>query len=163
FATMVGCYQIRATSFEFSSVVTNKAPTVQNRGVGKPGMIFVLERLVTLAARQLGMDPLEIRRRNFVQPEQMPYTTPSGEVYESGDYAECLRRALGLADYERWLRRRDEQRQQGRYIGIGVACGLEPGTSNLGYYYISRGNPDFVGNVEGAVVSADFDGNISVL
>ena len=163
FATMVGCYRIRATSFEFSSVVTNKAPTVQNRGVGKPGMIFVLERLVTLAATRLGMDPLEIRRRNFVQPEQMPYTTPSGEVYESGDYPECLRRALALADYDGWVRRRDTMRQQGRYLGVGVACGLEPGTSNLGYYYISRGSPDFVGNVEGAIVGIDFDGNINVL
>ncbi len=163
FATMVGCYQIRATSFEFSSVVTNKAPTVQNRGVGKPGMIFVLERLVTMAAQRLGMDPLDIRRKNFVRPEQMPYTTPAGEVYESGDYPECLRRALALADYDGWVRKRDEARKEGRYIGIGVACGIEPGTSNLGYYYISRGSPDFVGNVEGAIVSVDFDGNINVL
>lgn len=163
FSTMVGCYNIRATSFEFSSVVTNKAPTVQNRGVGKPGMIFVLERLVTLAAKQLGIDPLELRQRNFVQPEQMPYTTPSGEVYESGDYPECLRRALALADYDGWIKKRDAARNEGRHIGIGVACGIEPGTSNLGYYYISRGNPDFVGNVEGAIVGIDFDGNVSVL
>jgi 2-furoyl-CoA dehydrogenase large subunit len=163
FATMVGCYRIPATSFEFSCVVTNKSPTVQNRGVGKPGMIFVLERLVTLAARQLDMDPLELRRRNFVQPEQMPYTTPSGEVYESGDYPECLRRVLALGDYDGWVARRDQLRERGRYIGVGVACGLEPGTSNLGYYYISRGNPDFVGNVEGAIVGLDFDGNITVL
>ena len=163
FATMVGCYRIPATSFEFSCVVTNKSPTVQNRGVGKPGMIFVLERLVTLAANRLGMDALDVRRRNFVQPEHMPYTTPSGEVYESGDYPECLRRALALADYDGWVRRRDELRTQGRYIGVGVACGIEPGTSNLGYYYISRGNPDFVGNVEGAIVGVDFDGNINVL
>jgi 2-furoyl-CoA dehydrogenase large subunit len=163
FAVMVGCYGIRATAFEFSSVVTNKAPTVQNRGVGKPGMIFVLERLVDLAARALALDPAEIRRRNFVQPAQMPYTTPTGEVYESGDYPACLRQALELADYEGWRRKQAAFRKAGRHLGIGVATGIEPGTSNLGYYYISRGRPEFLGNVEGAMVGVDFDGGISVV
>jgi 2-furoyl-CoA dehydrogenase large subunit len=163
FAVIVGCYGIRATAFEFRSVVTNKAPTVQNRGVGKPGMIFVLERLVDLAARTLDLDPADIRRRNFVRPGQMPYTTPTGEVYESGDYPECLRRALELAGYDEWRLKQAALRKEGRYLGIGIAAGLEPGTSNLGYYYISRGRPDFLGNVEGAMVGMDFDGGISVV
>ncbi|MBI2150781.1 MAG: molybdopterin-dependent oxidoreductase, partial [Acidobacteria bacterium] len=100
FATMVGCYTIKATKAELLSVVTNKAPTVQNRGVGKPTMIFVLERMVDIAAKKLGLDPVEIRLRNFVQPGQMPYTTPSGEIYESGDYPQCLKKALDLIGYE---------------------------------------------------------------
>ena len=62
------------------SVVTNKGPTVQNRGVGKPAMNFILERMVDLAAKRLDLDPAEMRFRNFVQPEQTPYTTPSGEI-----------------------------------------------------------------------------------
>jgi len=163
FAVIVGCYGIRATSFEFRSVATNKAPTVQNRGVGKPAMIFVLERLVDLAARALAIDPVEMRFRNFIPPARMPYTTPTGEVYESGDYPECLRRALALAGYDEWKAKRVELRKAGRYVGIGVATGIEPGTSNLGYYYISRGRPDFLGNVEGAMVGVDFDGGINVL
>jgi 2-furoyl-CoA dehydrogenase large subunit len=93
----------------------------------------------------------------------MPYPTPSGEVYESGDYPECLRRALELAGYEEWCRKRDALRQEGRYLGVGIATGIEPGTSNLGYYYISRGQPDFLGNVEGAMVGVDFDGGVSVV
>jgi 2-furoyl-CoA dehydrogenase large subunit len=163
FATMVGCYNIKATKAELLSVVTNKGPTVQNRGVGKPTMIFVLERMVDLAAKKLGLDPSEIRFRNFVKPEQMPYTTPSGEIYESGDYPECLRRALELVGYEELKRRRDAARKNGKYLGIGISAGVEPGTSNLGYYYTARGTPEYTGNAEGAIVSVDYDGNVNVL
>lgn len=163
FATMVGCYNIKATKAELLSVVTNKGPTVQNRGVGKPTMIFVLERMVDLAAKKLGLEPNEIRFRNFVRPEQMPHTTPSGEIYESGDYPECLRKALELVGYEKLKRQRDTERKNGRYLGIGISSGVEPGTSNLGYYYTARGTPDYTGNAEGAIVSVDYDGNINVL
>lgn len=163
FATMVGCYTIKATGAELLSVVTNKAPTVQNRGVGKPTMIFVLERMADIAAKKLGIDPIEIRRRNFVQPRQMPYTTPSGEIYESGDYPECLKKALDLIGYEDLKSQREEGRKNGKYIGIGLSCGVEPGTSNLGYYYTARGTPEYTGNAEGAIVGMDYDGNVNVL
>ena len=163
FATMVGCYTIKATGTELLSVVTNKAPTVQNRGVGKPTMIFVLERMVDIAAKKLGLDPVEIRLRNFVQPQQMPYTTPSGEIYESGDYPQCLKKALDLIGYEELKRHREEERKKGKYIGIGISAGVEPGTSNLGYYYTARGTPEYTGNAEGAIVGIDYDGNVNVL
>ena len=169
FAVMVGCYDIKATQAELLSVVTNKGPTVQNRGVGKPTMIFVLERMMDIAAQKLGLDPAEIRFRNFVQPEQMPYTTPSGEIYESGNYPECLRKALALSHYDEFKKRQAEARksgtsgQNGKYIGIGMSAGIEPGTSNLGYYYTSSGVPEYMGNAEGAIVGVDYDGNINVL
>jgi len=163
FATMVGCYNIKATSAELMSVVTNQGPTVQNRGVGKPTMIFVLERMVDIVAKKLGLDPMEMRFRNFVQPEQMPYTTPAGEIYESGDYPECLRRALELIGYEAFQKEKAELNKQGKYIGIGFSSGIEPGTSNLGYYYTSKGVPEYTGNAEGAIVGVDFDGNVTVL
>jgi 2-furoyl-CoA dehydrogenase large subunit len=163
FATMVGAYQIRATQAELMSIASNKAPTVQNRGVGKPTMIFVLEKMVDHAAKTLGLDPAEIRFRNFVQPKQMPYTTPSGEVYESGDYPECLRRALTRIGYEEVQRTQPELRKQGIYIGVGLSASIEPGTSNLGYYYTSRGTPEYMANAEGAIVSVDYDGNVNVL
>jgi len=163
FATMVGCYNITGTKAELISVVTNKGPTVQNRGVGKPAMIFVLERMVDIVAKRLGLDPSEVRFRNFVQPEQMPYTTPSGEIYESGNYPECLKKALALVGYEELKKQREADRKKGRYIGIGISAGIEPGTSNLGYYYTSRGTPEYMGNGEGAIVGMDFDGNVQVL
>lgn len=163
FATMVGCYNIKATSAELMSIVTNKGPTVQNRGVGKPTMIFVLERMVDLIAKKLRLDPMEMRFRNFIQPEQMPYTTPSGEIYESGNYPECLRKALRLIGYEEFKKEKGELGKQGKYIGIGISAGIEPGTSNLGYYYTSKGLPEYTGNAEGAIVGIDFDGNVNVL
>ncbi len=163
FATMVGCYNIKATSAELMSIVTNKGPTVQNRGVGKPTMIFVLERMVDLIAKKLRLDPMEVRFRNFIQPEQMPYTTPSGEIYESGNYPECLRKALRLIGYEEFKKEKGELGKQGKYIGIGISAGIEPGTSNLGYYYTSKGLPEYTGNAEGAIVGIDYDGNVNVL
>jgi len=163
FATMVGCYTIPATRAELRTVVTNRGPTVQNRGVGKPAMIFALERMVNLAAKELGLDPIEVRFKNFVQPDQMPYTTPSGEIYESGDYPQCLRKALELVNYEEWKQTQERVRQEGRYVGIGISCGIEPGTSNLGYYYTTSGTPEYTGNAEGAIVSIDFDGHANVM
>ncbi len=163
FATMVGCYDIRATRAELISVVTQKGPTVQNRGVGKPTMIFVLERMMDIAAKKLGLDPVEIRFRNFVQPKQMPYTTPSGEIYESGNYPECLQKALSLSGYNELKKQQMEMRKKGKYIGLGISAGIEPGTSNLGYYYTSRGVPEYMGNAEGAIVSIDYDGNVNVV
>ena len=163
FANMVGCYDIKATQAEMMSIVSNKAPTVQNRGVGKPVMIFVLERLMHRAALQLGLDPVEIRLRNFIQPEQMPHTTPSGEVYESGNYPECLRKALAQVGYKEVKAQQEALRKQGTYVGIGLSASIEPGTSNLGYYYTSRGTPEYMGNAEGAIVSMDYDGNVNVL
>ena len=163
FANMVGCYDIKATQAEMMSIVTNKAPTVQNRGVGKPVMIFVLERLMHRAALQLGLDPAEIRFRNFVQPEQMPHTTPSGEIYESGNYPECLRKAISQVGYQEVKAQQETLRRQGTYVGVGLSASIEPGTSNLGYYYTSRGTPEYMGNAEGAIVSMDYDGNVNVL
>ena len=163
YSALVGCYNIKATRAEFLSVATNKGPTTQNRGVGKPTMVFVLEKMVDIAARKLGLDPAEMRFRNFVQPSQMPYTTPSGEIYENGDYPECLRKALVLGKYEDLKRQRDELRAKGRYMGIGMSAGMEPGTANIGYYDVMKGSGPFMGNGEGAIVGIDYDGNANVL
>ena len=129
-------------------MAANKGPTVQNRGVGKPTAIFTLERMVNIAAKKLGMDPVDIRLKNFVTPKDMPYTTPSGEVYESGNYPECLQKALQAVDYAGWRKKQAEALKQGKYIGIGISTGVEPGTSNLGYYYTSSGVPEYMGSAE---------------
>ncbi|MCS7143263.1 MAG: xanthine dehydrogenase family protein molybdopterin-binding subunit [Aigarchaeota archaeon] len=167
FATICGCYKIKSVQFEPVSVVTNKGPVVQNRGVGKPGMIYVLERTVDIAAKALNMDPAEIRFRNFIQPNDFPYTTPSGEVYDSGDYPALLRRALEAVNYQQFRREQAELRAKGRYLGIGISASIEPGTSNIGYYYITRmkegKEPDFYGADEGASVSVEPDGKVRVV
>ncbi len=164
FTNIVGCYQIKSTRTELMSVVTNKSPTVQNRGVGKPAMIFVLERMVDIAAKKLGLEPTEMRFKNFVQPAQMPYKTPSGEIYESGDYPKCFQKALDMVEYEKVRKQQQDLREKGRYLGVGMSTGIEPGTSNLGYYNTSRGTPpEYMGNAEGAMVGMDFDGNVNLL
>jgi CO/xanthine dehydrogenase Mo-binding subunit len=139
FANMCGQYKIRNYSFEFTSVATNDPPVQQDRGVGKPFMNFIIERLMDIAAKKLNISPVEIRNRNFIKPSEMPYTTPSGEVYESGNYPGVFQRALELSDYEGWKKKQIEMRSKGRYIGIGLACGIEPGTSNHGYHHIASG------------------------
>ena len=164
FSAIVGCYRIKATHVELLSIATNKGPTVQNRGVGKPTAVFVLEKTVDIAARKLGLDPAEIRFRNFVQASEMPYTTPAGEVYESGDYSECLRRALALVNYDDFRKQQEPLRKQGRYRGIGISAGMEPGTANLGYYEVNmEKKTQYLGNAEGAIVGIDYDGNANVM
>ena len=161
FANMVGCYRIRNLGFEYYSVATNKPLIVQDRGVGKPFMTFVLERIVDLAAKKLNISPIDIRLKNYIRPEEMPYTTPSGEVYESGNYPLTLKKALEAVKYEEWKKMQEEARRKGKYIGIGISTGIEPGTSNLGYYYLSRpGLPTYMGSGELATVEIDMRGNI---
>ena len=163
FANMSGVYEIRNLSFEYRSVATNDPPIVQDRGVGKPFMSFVLERMMDIAAEELQIDKIAIRQKNLVPTEKMPYTTASGEVYESGNYPETLRRALKLSDY---YSKREEQaklRKEGRYIGIGLAEGIEPGTSNLGYYFLSKADqPDYNGAGQMSTVEIAQDGVVKV-
>ena len=94
FANMSGTYEIRNYSFEYHSIATNDPPIVQDRGVGKPFMAFVLERMMDFSAASLGIDRVKIREVNSIPHSKMPYTAGSGEVYESGDYPAALKKAL---------------------------------------------------------------------
>ena len=93
-------YDIRTIDFDFQAVLTNTAPTAAYRGAGRPEAIYLIERLFDAAARQLGLDPAEIRRRNLIQPEQMPYTNAMGQVYDSGKFGSILEQALTLAKWD---------------------------------------------------------------
>ena len=95
-------------ALEAYSVATNKGPGGSNRGLSKPHMGFVLERMVDLAAKRLDLDPAEIRRRNFVRPEELPYRTPEREHDDAGNFHELLEKALEMVGYERW---RGEQKR----------------------------------------------------
>ncbi|HKZ51608.1 MAG TPA: molybdopterin cofactor-binding domain-containing protein, partial [Dehalococcoidia bacterium] len=138
-----GCYRTPNVLIDITTVVTNKRPSGTNRGVGAYQFYFALERIVDIAARELGLDPAEVRFRNFIQPQQMPYTTPNGCVYDSGDYPETLHRALEMVGYQELrkeqarLRREEPQAregrvgQKGRYVGLGVATVVESATPNM--------------------------------
>jgi carbon-monoxide dehydrogenase large subunit len=121
-----GSYQIQDCRVEIVSVFTNTCPTGPYRGAGRPESVLNIERLLDKAAAVLGMDRLEIRRKNFIQPEQFPYTTGTGVEYDSGDYEKPLREALKIADYENLLRQRDERRKCGELVGIGFSTFVEP-------------------------------------
>ena len=124
-------YRVQALSLEGTSVVTNKCPVVPNRGIGKPAMCFVWERMMDRIAGELGMDVVEVRRVNIVRADEFPYESPSGNIYDSGNYEALLDRALERIDYAGVRAEQAKARDQGRYLGIGLAMGIEPGGRNL--------------------------------
>ena len=132
-----GCYHIAHASISGRSYVTNTAPITAYRGAGRPEAIFAIERAVDLYAAQIGMDPAEVRRLNFVAPEHFPYTNPAGSTYDSGDFGAALDRALAAAGYGE-LRAEQARRQASGdpvLLGIGVASYVEStsmGPSELG-------------------------------
>lgn len=160
---ITGLYKMRDFSLEAYSVATNKGPGGSNRGLSKPHMGFVLERMVDLAAKRLGLDPAEIRRRNFVTPGELPYRTPSGNVLDAGDFHKLLDKALEMAGYEHWREKQRRLRREGRYVGIGIACNVDPGGANPGREQMVRGGPDLPGQrLAGATVRMDPLGKVTV-
>ena len=122
-----GVYDIERVECEFKSLMTNTAPTCAYRGAGRPEATAAIERAVDLFAAEIGMDPAEVRRINFIPPEAFPFTTATGTLYDSGDYEKALDAALKAADYE-GLRAEQEQRRQEKntkQLGIGVATYVE--------------------------------------
>lgn len=129
----VGPYKVRDVALDVSIVVTNKSLTGPNRGYACQHLYFPIERLMDEAAVKLDLDPVEIRRRNLIDPHQMPYKTPTGGEYDAGDYPLTLQRAVEVAGYQELRRRQSEARAHGRLFGIGVAVGVDPSVSNMGY------------------------------
>jgi carbon-monoxide dehydrogenase large subunit len=121
-----GCYQIRDCHVEVVGVFTNTVPTGPYRGAGRPESVLNIERLIDKAAKDLGIDRLEIRRKNFIRPEQFPYKTAVGVEYDSGDYFKSLDEAIKIANYQDLLRQRDERRGRGEIVGVGVSTFVEP-------------------------------------
>src|SRR5262245_25099896 len=152
-AHLQGPYRIPNLSVSGTCVSTNKVPNAPYRGAGRPEAVFVMERCMDLVAARLSLDPAEVRRRNFVQPEEMPYHAGilyrDGEpiCYDSGNYPETLAQALNAIGYEELHKQQEELRERGRYLGIGIGCYVE-GTG--------------VGSFEGAKVHIDASGQIVI-
>jgi aerobic carbon-monoxide dehydrogenase large subunit len=121
-------YHLPAVSMRGRAVVTNTSPTTPYRSSGRPEVMFVIERLIDLAARRHGFDRVQLRRRNLVPAGAMPYRNPLGLLYDSGDYADAQDRVVALADWTRFEARRAEARRRGRYRGIGMANYIELNT-----------------------------------
>jgi carbon-monoxide dehydrogenase large subunit len=121
-------YDIRRSAVAGRAVVTNTMATTAYRSAGRPEVMFVIERLIDLAARRHGFDRVALRRQNLVPARAMPYTNPLGLVYDSGDYAAAQDRVVALADWDGFEARRKEARGRGRYRGIGIANYIELNT-----------------------------------
>jgi carbon-monoxide dehydrogenase large subunit len=151
--TVPGPYVLPAYELDVTVAYTNKVPTTPVRGAGRPQAVFVMERVLDRAARELKIDPAEIRRRNLIQPQQMPYevglTFRDGKpvVYDSGDYPAAFDKAIALSRYADFPRRQKRAREEGRHLGIGIGSYVE-GTG--------------LGPFEGVRVAVQDDGSIAV-
>ena len=166
--SLSGAYTVPNVGVRNRVVLTNTLPSGLNRGFGGPQLYLGLERTMAIAARRLGLEPAELARRNLIPADAMPYRTPSGALYDSGDYEACLDRALELADYEALRARVDAVRAGGGLAGIGLACVVEPSISNMGYITLAQTADERArslpksGNAEGASIAIDPLGGITV-
>jgi CO/xanthine dehydrogenase Mo-binding subunit len=173
-AQVTGPYRIGSVSYTVQAVLTNKCQQGAYRGFGSEVNNWMLERMVDLAARELGMAPVEIRRKNFIQPDQFPYFIPTGNVYDSGDYDQVLDTALELADLDHWRAEQARLREEGRYLGIGVCTCQERSVFSATEFWFWFDEPaapvtsmpesislvvDAMGNVTATLYSCAFWGN----
>ncbi|MEO8156391.1 MAG: xanthine dehydrogenase family protein molybdopterin-binding subunit, partial [Betaproteobacteria bacterium] len=122
---ITGVYHVPALHLRGTAVMTNTNMVGAYRGAGRPEAIYLVERLMDQAAAEMKMDPAELRRRNFIQPAQMPYKTPMGEKFDSGNFPHMLERILDKADWKGYATRREESRKRGRLRGRALSTFLE--------------------------------------
>jgi 2-furoyl-CoA dehydrogenase large subunit len=133
----VGPYRVQDVELRLRDVVSNKVPTGPNRGYGCHQIYLETERTLDEAALQLGLDPAEIRRRNLIPADAFPYETPSGGLYDSGDYPRVLELALQTARYDELRAMQAKARGDGRLVGIGIGLAVDPSISNMGYITVA--------------------------
>ncbi len=159
----VGPYRFQNLEVDASVVMTNKSLTGPNRGYACGHLYFETEGMIDRLAEQLGLDPAEVRRRNLIPAEQLPYRTPTGGLYDSGDFPATFDKALERAGYERLRREQAKARADGRYVGIGLAVAVDPSVSNMGYVATAldpqfRAKPEYLpksGAVDAATIKID--------
>src|SRR5881296_3799857 len=167
----VGPYRFQNLEVDASVVMTNKSLTGPNRGYACGHLYFETERMMDLLAERLGLDPAEVRRKNLLQANQFPYRSPTGGLYDSGDYPAALDKALEVARYAELRREQGEARAAGRCFGIGVALAVDPSVSNMGYVATAldpqfRAKPEYLpksGAVDAATIRVDPLGRVTAV
>ncbi len=157
-----GVYRFKNARIDFSQAVTNKCPVGPNRGYSRMQHLWFLERVVDICAHELGIPPDEMRLRNYIRPEEFPYTTPNGCIYDSGNYPKMLALAKKLIGWDDWKKKQVQARREGRLMGIGIGTTLDSGTNNFGQSQIVNPHAPFSGNSQGANVKLDIYGEIVV-
>jgi CO/xanthine dehydrogenase Mo-binding subunit len=161
---VVGPYRIQHVEYSLAAVLTNKNQQGAYRGFGAEVSNWVLERLVDLAARELDVDRVEIRRRNLIGADEFPYRTPTGNIYDSGNYQGVLEQVLEAVDYPHWVAERDRARAEGRHVGIGVVASNERSVFSSTEFWFWFDEPDFTptSSPESASLQIDPTGRIVV-
>jgi CO/xanthine dehydrogenase Mo-binding subunit len=157
-----GVYRFKNARIDFSQAVTNKCPVGPNRGYSRMQHLWFLERIVDICAHELGLPADEMRLRNYIRPEEFPYTTPNGCVYDSGDYAKMLRAGKERIGWDDWKKKQAAARKEGRLMGIGIGTTLDSGTNNFGQCQIVNPQAPFSGNSQGANCKLDIHGEVVV-
>ena len=160
---IVGAYRINSVEYEAISVTTNKTGQVAVRGFGQSPTNVALETAIDRVAAYLGVDRLEVRRRNFIRPEDFPYLIPSGTTYDSGNYPAVLDKALALADYPGMLERRDALRASGVAAGIGIATCLEPSGGNSAFEGLMNPANESTTFLEAVMLKVDRNGTVTAV
>ena len=158
---LAGQYRTPAIYVEVDSVFTNTAPVDAYRGAGRPEATYLVERIVTKAAIELGKDPAELRRQNFIRTDEFPYETPVALTYDIGDYEASLDKALELSDYEGFAARKASAAARGKLRGIGLSCYIE--ACGLAPSQVAGALGAGVGLWESGEVRVNPTGSVSVL
>jgi CO/xanthine dehydrogenase Mo-binding subunit len=165
-AQVTGPYRITSTEYRVRAVLTNKTQQGAYRGFGADAGNWALERIVDRAARELGMDPAEIRRHNLIPPEAFPYHIPSGNMYDSGDYEPVLDHALERFGYAEWRAKQAALRAEGRRVGIGIVTANERSVYGATEFWFWFDNADVpvktTSTPEGVSLGVDTVGNLTV-
>jgi len=160
-SAICGPYAIPAIEYEPTSVMTNKTPQEAVRGFGQSPTNFAIERAIDRVARHLGMDRVELRKKNLIRRDRFPYTIPSGSTYDSGDYHAVLDKALAAAGYPALVAARDEARKAGRLAGIGVSTCLEPSGGNSAFEVLFNPKNETTTWMDSCLVRIDLSGAIT--
>ena len=156
--SIVGPYRIDNFRCDAYGILTNKCPGAAYRGVGTVQGVFVIERIMDLVAAELGLDPAEVRMKNFIQPQEQPFNTAAGRLYDSGDYPDTLARLLAAAGYEQLRAAQAAARARGELVGIGICCFVEHSSTGSQDYRRRGvyGLPAF----DSATIKVDAGGNV---
>lgn len=155
-------YRLKNMRIDFSQVVSNKCPCAPNRGYSRLQHLWFMERCMDICGHELGIPADEIRKRNYIRPEEFPYTTPNGCVYDSGNYPRMLEIGKDLIGWDKWTEERRKAREQGRLFGIGIGTTLDSGTNNFGQARLINPHAPFSGQSEAATIKLDMDGQVVV-
>src|SRR5467141_751729 len=157
-----GAYRVKNVRIDMNQVVTNKCPVGPNRGYSRMQHLWFMERVLDMCGHTLGISTDEMRVRNYIRKEEMPYTTPNGCVYDSGDYAGMLALGKKLIGWDEWKKKQAAARKEGRWIGIGIGSTLDSGTNNFGQARIINNFAPFSGQSKAAIAKLDIYGEVVI-